>query len=158
MAGLVQEALARLEVTLELGELPGEYCPGRFSLHLPSGPKVAGVAQRVVYRASLPTAVVVVRGGDALRDALNNVYHALDIPFKMCAAGAVSDQKPDIAVELVRDAIHEAAAYRYGTVPSQFGPDILSRADELISASRVSDDDQGRRGHSSFVNRSRSLR
>ena len=69
--GLVQEALAPLGVMHELlGELPGEYCPGHFSLHLPSGFKVARVAQRVIRRTSLTTAVVVIRGGDELRDTI----------------------------------------------------------------------------------------
>ncbi|MGH2929582.1 MAG: lipoyl protein ligase domain-containing protein, partial [Solirubrobacteraceae bacterium] len=74
LAALVQEAVGRLGTALELGELPGEYCPGRFSLHLPDGPKAAGIAQRVIRGASLTTAAIVVRGGEALRAVIADVY------------------------------------------------------------------------------------
>jgi octanoyl-[GcvH]:protein N-octanoyltransferase len=98
-----------------LGELPGEYCPGRVSLHLRSGPKVAGVAQRVLARASLTTAVVVVAGGDALRATLTDVYAALDLPVDADAAGAVSDTHPNITSERVLHMI-------LGTWPTGIGP------------------------------------
>ena len=42
------------------GNCPGEYCEGLFSLHLSGGPKVAGIAQRVIRGASLTTAVIAV--------------------------------------------------------------------------------------------------
>lgn len=125
MVTLVQEALVPLGVTLELGELPGEYCPGRFSLHLPSGPKVAGVAQRVVRRASLTTAVVVVRGGRALRDTIADVYGALELPLDIRTAGAIADQHPEIAVQAVAQALVETAVARYRAIPAQIEPDTL---------------------------------
>lgn len=130
---LVQEALAPLNVTLELGELPGEYCPGRFSLHLPSGPKVAGVAQRVIRRASLTTAVVVIRGGDALRETLTDVYGALALPLNIRTAGAISDQQPHVTVDAVAQALLETAADRYRATPARIEPQNLSRAHELIA-------------------------
>jgi octanoyl-[GcvH]:protein N-octanoyltransferase len=133
MVALVQEALAPLGVTLELGELPGEYCPGRFSLHLPSGPKVAAVAQRVTRRASLTSAVVVIRGGDALRDTLKDVYGALALPLDIRTAGAIADQQPHVAVDAVAQALLETAANRYRAVPARIGPDTVRRANELVA-------------------------
>jgi octanoyl-[GcvH]:protein N-octanoyltransferase len=92
MAELITDALASVGVPLVLGELAGEYCPGQFSLHLPDGPKVAGVAQRVRSRASLTTAVVIVAGTDALRATLADVYRALALPLALSTVGAVADQ------------------------------------------------------------------
>ena len=48
LAGLLRDALAADGIDVEVGERPGEYCPGRYSVHLRDGPKVAGLAQRVV--------------------------------------------------------------------------------------------------------------
>ena len=112
MVDLIQQALATLGVNLELGELPGEYCPGLYSLHLPSGPKVAGVAQRVLTRASLMTAVVVVGGADALRATLADVYAALGLPLDLRTVGAVTDGHPDVTCGLVKQAIVGSAAAR----------------------------------------------
>jgi octanoyl-[GcvH]:protein N-octanoyltransferase len=118
MVDLVQQGLAQLGVRLELGELPREYCPGRYSLHLPSGPKVAGVGQRVLTRASLTTALVVVAGANALRRTLADVYAALDLPFDRRTAGAVTDHHPEISCELAERAIIESTVARYGiTLP-----------------------------------------
>jgi lipoate-protein ligase A len=96
LAELIQAALAGVGAPVVLGELPGEYCPGRFSLHLPGGPKVAGVAQRVRSRASLTTAVVVVAGADALRSTLADVYAALALPLSLETVGAVADHHPGL--------------------------------------------------------------
>lgn len=54
VASLLRSATASAGVSLELGQLPGEYCPGRFSLHLIGGPKVGGIAQRVIKAPRLP--------------------------------------------------------------------------------------------------------
>jgi octanoyl-[GcvH]:protein N-octanoyltransferase len=113
MIEVLRAALANLDVTVELGELPREYCPGRYSLHLPAGPKVAGVAQRILNRASLTTAVVVVAGGDALRAVLVDVYGRLAVPFDPETAGAVCDRYPDVRCELAMAAILETAVARY---------------------------------------------
>jgi len=108
MAETIQRVFDGLDVPLELGELPGEYCPGRYSLHIPAGPKVAGVAQRVLARASLTTAVVVVGGGEELRTVIRDVYAALDLPLDVATAGAVTDHYPNINASLVQRAIIEA--------------------------------------------------
>jgi lipoate-protein ligase A len=96
MADLIQDALASVGAPVVLGELAGEYCPGRFSLHLPDGPKVAGVAQRVRSRAALTTAVVVVGGADALRSTLADVYAALGLALSLETVGAVADHHPEL--------------------------------------------------------------
>jgi octanoyl-[GcvH]:protein N-octanoyltransferase len=114
MVDLIQRALAGLGVTLEHGELPWEYCPGRYSLHLPSGPKIAGVAQRVLIRASLTTAVVVVDGGNAQRRTLADVYAALDLPLDIATVGALTDRHPEIDGDIVQEAIIHTAAARFG--------------------------------------------
>lgn len=106
---IIGSAFTDLGVKLDVGELPGEYCPGRYSLHLPSGPKIAGVAQRILARASLTTAAVVVGGGDALRAVLAEVYAALDLPLDLDTVGAVTDRQPNIDCNLVQQAIIDSA-------------------------------------------------
>lgn len=107
MASLLTEAAAAAGVSLELGALPGEYCPGRFSLHLPGGPKVGGIAQRIIRGAGLTTAVLAVRGGEQLRATIADVYAALDLPVRPETAGAIADCHPNVATETIaRSVIH----------------------------------------------------
>ena len=127
MVNLVRRALARLGVDLVLGELPREYCPGRYSLHLPAGPKVAGVAQRVLTRASLTTAVIVVGGTDALRGTLADVYATLDLPLDIETVGAVADRHPEVDCDLAQRTIIDEAAAEYEMVSPRRSESASSR-------------------------------
>lgn len=131
LVDLLHDGLAGAGVAVEVGELAGEYCPGRFSLHLPDGPKVAGVAQRVISGASLTTAVLVVAGGDALRATIADVYAALELPVDVATAGAVADRHPDVAVAALEAALRDLAARCYGAVEASPSDDVLARAREL---------------------------
>lgn len=86
MAELLLRALRRVGVDARIGELPGEYCPGTYSLHA-GGVKIAGIAQRVVQRASWTEGVVVVGGGNRVRDVLIPVYEALEQRWDPATAG-----------------------------------------------------------------------
>ncbi len=140
MAAFVAEGLEPLGVALELGELPGEYCPGRFSLHLPDGPKVAGIAQRIVRGASLTTAVIVVDGGDRLRTAIAAVYAALGLTVDAITAGALSDSHPDgdrparpsVAAQAAMDALGRHARARLAAEPGAIGSDVSARAAAIL--------------------------
>lgn len=109
MSALLRAALGRVGVELELGELPDEYCPGRFSLHLPGGPKVAGIAQRVIRGASLTNAVLAVGASVRVRAVTVDVYAALGLSLDPQTVGAVADRFPEISVEAVADALAEMA-------------------------------------------------
>jgi octanoyl-[GcvH]:protein N-octanoyltransferase len=113
LADLLTGALGVMGTPVQVGELPGEYCPGRFSLHLPEGPKVAGIAQRVVSGASLTTAVLVVNGGERLREAVRAIYAALATPVDPSVAGALTDRHPGARAEAVARRLAAAARTRY---------------------------------------------
>lgn len=108
------DALRRVGVTPEVGELPGEYCPGRWSIHAAGGPKLAGAAQRSIRGASLFTAVVVVANGGRLRAALEAVYAALEIDWDPATAGAAEDGVPGLTADAVARAIAAALTDRHG--------------------------------------------
>ncbi|MDP9347236.1 MAG: lipoate--protein ligase family protein, partial [Actinomycetota bacterium] len=69
----LQAALSGLGLDVRVGELPGEYCPGGYSLNVGGRTKVAGIAQRMVRGAALTTAVLVVEGGADLRAAVGAI-------------------------------------------------------------------------------------
>lgn len=133
---LIRETVAGVGVDLEVGEQPGEYCPGRFSLHLPGGPKVAGVAQRVVSGASLTTTALVVDGGDALRSVIAAVYDALELPVDPSTAGALAEARPDLRdlhVAGVADALCRMVTDRYRATPAALDPAALASAHERLA-------------------------
>jgi lipoate-protein ligase A len=133
LAELITAVLERLGIESELGELPGEYCPGRFSLHLRDGPKVAGLAQRVLSRGALATAVVVVDGGPALREAIAAIYAALGLEVDPRTAGAITDRHPGISTAGVVACAIELLGERYELTAGEPEPALLARAREQVS-------------------------
>jgi lipoate-protein ligase A len=87
---LLVESLEPLGVNARVGELPGEYCAGDWSVNA-AGVKLAGTAQRSIRGASLATAMVIVEGGARLRAALVDVYAALGLEWRPATAGAAED-------------------------------------------------------------------
>lgn len=108
LGALLAEALRRVGVDAAVGEIPGEYCPGEFSVH-GSGPsvqiKLVGTAQRVVAGAWLFSSVIVVENSAPIRAVLQATYSALDLSWDPSTAGAVEDLTPGVAVEDVAAAV-----------------------------------------------------
>jgi len=109
-AALLASALDDLGVDARVGEIPGEYCAGAYTVSASGRLKLVGVAQRAVRGAALLTAFVLVGGGDRLRDALVDVYRALRLHWDPQTAGALDDVLPGISVGAVEQALLTARA------------------------------------------------
>ncbi|WP_372699144.1 biotin/lipoate A/B protein ligase family protein [Arthrobacter sp. JSM 101049] len=115
---LYANALGSLGIAAGVGEIPGEYCPGEFSVHgIPSslsaatGPvKLVGTAQRVVAGAWLFASVFVVEDSAPLRRVLEAVYRDMALPFDPATAGAAEDLVPGLTVPDVERALLAAYA------------------------------------------------
>lgn len=95
----LRAALAALGAEVAVGALAGEYCAGRHSLNVGGQTKVAGVAQRVVKGGALVSAVIVVAGGDRLREVLTAVYGSLGVELEPRTVGALEDELPGASVD-----------------------------------------------------------
>lgn len=85
MSAAIIGALAELAVEAEPGELPGEWCPGAWSIH--AGPvKLAGLSQRVIKGAAWSEAVLHI--GEPDRVLFAAVYEALELPLDPATLGA----------------------------------------------------------------------
>jgi octanoyl-[GcvH]:protein N-octanoyltransferase len=112
LGGLLADALRRVGVDARMGEIPGEYCPGEFSVHgvgSTHSVKLVGTAQRVVSGGWLFSSVVVVERSEPIRRVLEATYAALELPWEPSTAGAAEDLVPGITVDAVRNAV--VAAY-----------------------------------------------
>jgi octanoyl-[GcvH]:protein N-octanoyltransferase len=115
LATLISVTLAQFGLALELGELPGECCPGRFSLHIPGGPKVAGIAQRIIKGASLTTGVIAVGLSHPIPAVTSEVYANLGLPLDLATVGAIADRWPTITASEVADRLAESAPGQLGS-------------------------------------------
>ena len=118
LAGALQDA----GVPAGVGEIPGEYCPGEYSVHGGTGPgiKLVGTAQRVVSGAWLFSSVVVVQDAAPLRQVLTGCYSALGLDWNPDTAGAAEDTGT-VDLDGVEAALMEAYAARGPLDVGDFG-------------------------------------
>ena len=82
MAGLVRDALSRIGVAdPRVGEVPGEYCPGAYSVNARGRRKLAGIGQRMITGGAHVGGVVVASGDEDIRGVLVPVYEALGLEW-----------------------------------------------------------------------------
>jgi octanoyl-[GcvH]:protein N-octanoyltransferase len=137
-ATLVADALRGIGVDARVGEVPGEYCPGRWSVNAGGTRKLAGIGQRVVAGGSHTGAVLVVDGAERIRTVLEPVYEALGLDWDPGTVGAV-DEELDAGQGLwdaVRDALLAEYAARFELVRGELDEDTLALARRLAADHR----------------------
>lgn len=131
IAGLVARALGRLGVEARVGEIPGEYCPGAWSVNARGETKLAGIGQRLIAGAAHAGAVLVVSGSGLLRSALEPVYAALELEWDPATVGSVEDEAPGVGLDRAEDAILAELAAEFDLVEAELDPETLALAERL---------------------------
>lgn len=86
------EALRSLGIDARVGAVPGEYCPGEFSVNARGVSKLAGYAQRLVRGAAHVTGVIVVDDPAGINEVLEPVYAALGLALDPSTTGSVTTE------------------------------------------------------------------
>ncbi len=132
VATLMRAAFESLGVDARIGELPGEYCPGQWSVNVGGRFKVMGVGQRLVRHAAHMGGVVVVDQGYRIRDVLIPVYRALGLDWDPRTAGSLAERSPGITTALVTRAIEDGFAERFELIEGVLADRIVQRAGDLV--------------------------
>jgi lipoate-protein ligase A len=136
-ADRLARAMSRLGVDARVGEVTGEYCPGRYSVNARGAVKLAGIGQRVVGGGSHTGVVLVVDGEDRINAVLKPVYEALGLAWNPAASGSVHTESPSAGWNAVRDAIVTEYARDYELVEATVDPETLELAQSLAEEHRV---------------------
>ena len=113
IAEIMATALKSLGVDARVGEVPGEYCPGKHSVNARGVKKIMGVGQRTISRAAHVGGVLVVSGSRRIRDVLTPVYDALELDWDPEATGSVEDELGVGEFEDVKHAVLDEFVSRY---------------------------------------------
>jgi lipoate-protein ligase A len=136
VASLVVEALTEIGVDARVGEVPGEYCPGKWSVNVAGKTKVMGAGQRLIRGASHVGGVLVVDLGERIRDVLIPVNRALGIDWDPRTAGSIADRSPGLDNRVVAAAVTRALERRFHLerfdLPATILDDARSLTDEHI--------------------------
>lgn len=112
-----------------VGEVPGEYCPGEFSLNVGGRVKVVGSAQRVTGTGALFSTVVQVVVTDRVRDVIVDVSDALGYELDPTTIGGVADAVPGLTAGDVADALASDYRRRAGAAVTDVPVAILRHAE-----------------------------
>ena len=126
------QALRELGIDARVGEVPGEYCPGRFSVNAGGQTKLIGAAQRIIGGAWLFSSVVVVGDARLVREVLVDVYAALALDWDPGSVGSVADELEGATVAQVQAALLERLGARYRLTPS-----VVSDAERAAAQARL---------------------
>jgi octanoyl-[GcvH]:protein N-octanoyltransferase len=136
MAELVRSALASLGVDARIGEVPGEYCPGAFSVNAGGRVKLAGIGQRLIKGGAHLGCVIVAAGTEELRDVLVPVYAALEIEWDPAKAGSVEDEAKGVTASDVEAALMTELERRFELSESRLDPKTEALATGLLARHR----------------------
>jgi octanoyl-[GcvH]:protein N-octanoyltransferase len=136
-AGRLARALARLGVDARVGEVAGEYCPGRYSVNARGAVKLAGIGQRVVGGGSHTGVVLVIDGEDRINAVLEPVYSELALDWAPAATGSVRAEAPSADWDSVSEALVTEYAREYDLTEDEVDADTLALARSLAPEHRV---------------------
>lgn len=123
---LMRDAIGRLGLKAAVGELPGEYCPGAYSVHIDGRTKVMGVGQRLVRGAAHVGGVICVSHGDRIRDVLTPVYRALGLSWNPATAGALNDLRPEVGLDQVQNLVVDELSRRFVVDHTTLDQDLVT--------------------------------
>ena len=130
-ADIMMRALRRLGIDARVGEVSGEYCPGQHSVNARGKRKLMGVGQRLIRGAAHVGGVVVVSGGERIRDVLLPVYAALGVEWRPETVGSVEDELGGADYEAVAQAILDEFGARYALREGAISACAIRAAEEL---------------------------
>ncbi len=131
LATLLVDAFGRLGVDARVGEVPGEYCPGAWSVNAGGRTKLAGIGQRLIAGAAHRGGVIVVLGSEGVRDALVPVYEALGLEWDPRTTGSLEDEVGKLGLARVEDAILAELGDRYELSDWEPDDETLAMAERL---------------------------
>jgi lipoate-protein ligase A len=133
MAELIAEALRGLGVDSRVGEVPGEYCPGAYSVNARGKTKLAGIGQRMIRGGAHMGGVVVASDGREVADVLVPVYEALDLDWDPATSGSASEELGrDVDPGELEEALIAEFAKRYELVDAELDAETVDRAAQAL--------------------------
>lgn len=137
ISGWIAASLRRLGLDARVGPLPGEYCPGEYSVNIGGRAKVMGVGQRVIRGGAHVGGVITVGRSELLRAILVPIYEALELEFRPETAGGIRDLEPSLGrEEIITTIVEVLCEFGYSVEPSRFDASIRREAEALIPIHR----------------------
>lgn len=133
ISSLLAGAFTDLGVDARVGEIPGEYCPGSYSVSIGGTAKVMGVGQRLVRGAAHVGGVIVADGGRRVAQVLEPVYEALGLSWDPRTSGDLADVDEAISLNAVTDAVIARLSVHDTIEPSSLPGWLIDEGRQLVA-------------------------
>ncbi len=110
LSGAIADGLKTLGIDARVGELPNEYCPGKFSVNAEGRIKLVGVAQRMNQRCLQMGAIVSVTRSEKACVGIADAYRAVGLNFDSTTYGAIADLLPSLTFAEVKEVLMETVS------------------------------------------------
>ena len=115
LSAAIATALHKLGIDARVGELPNEYCPGKYSINAEGRVKLVGIAQRMNRRCIQMGAIIAVERSETACVAIAEAYSAMGLPFDPKTYGAITEFVPS-------KSYCDLSSFIINSVMSQFDP------------------------------------
>jgi octanoyl-[GcvH]:protein N-octanoyltransferase len=133
MADQIARALRELGVDARVGEVPGEYCPGAYSVNARGSAKLSGIGQRMIRGGAHMGGVVVASGGDEIADVLLPVYDALDLDWDPATSGSAAEELGrEVDVGELEESLIAELSQSYELVDAELDDETMRRAERSL--------------------------
>jgi len=140
MADLIATTLRGLGVDARVGEVPGEYCPGAYSVNARGTVKLSGIGQRMIRGGAHMGGVVVASGGTEVSRALVPVYEALELEWNPATSGDVSAELGrQVDPGEIEEALIVELGRTYELVDAELDEETIELAEESLRLSSSTD-------------------
>jgi octanoyl-[GcvH]:protein N-octanoyltransferase len=134
MADVITAAVRSMGIDAGVGEVPGEYCPGAYSVNARGATKLAGIGQRMIRGGAHMGGVVVATGGDEIARVLLPVYEALELDWDPSTSGSVNGELDrDVDPGELEEALIAELARRYELISSELDEETMSAAARSVT-------------------------
>jgi lipoate-protein ligase A len=137
IAAAIAGALRRLGVDARVGAVPGEYCPGDYSVNARGERKLMGVGQRIVKGAAHVGGVLVLGASDRIRDVLVPVYERMGFAWDPASVGSLEDEIGAVSRAAAIDALLAAFAKRHEIERAPLATGLLAAAENAEHEHRL---------------------
>jgi octanoyl-[GcvH]:protein N-octanoyltransferase len=132
VAALVTATFSRFGIDARVGEVPGEYCPGAYSVNAAGARKLSGIGQRMISGGAHVGGVLVATDAALVREVLVPVYEALGLEWDPATAGSVDDEvERRVSVTDVEEALVAEVRSRYEVEDADIDEETLRLAERL---------------------------
>jgi octanoyl-[GcvH]:protein N-octanoyltransferase len=107
LSNAIAKGLQNLGIDARVGELPNEYCPGKYSVNAEGRIKLVGVAQRMNQRCLQMGAIVSVHRSEEACAGIAEAYRGMGLNFDPLTYGAITDLHSSLIYADVRSVLME---------------------------------------------------